>query len=104
MYQTLKALYDSFYRPQTTEKLEQEISDAHRQLISNLEKSDRRLVLQIIDAKDSIINASSLDGFICGFHLAMSLNNEASFYKNGKDSSARVSHPVFQEENDLQAP
>ena len=104
MYQTLKALYDSFYRPQTMEKLEQEISNAHRQLISNLEKSDRRLVLQIIDAKDSIINASSLDGFICGFHLAMSLINEASFYKNGKDSSARVSHPVFQEENDLQAP
>lgn len=45
MYQTLKALYDSFYRPQTMEKLEQEISNAHRQLISNLEKSDRRLVL-----------------------------------------------------------
>ena len=57
MYQTLKALYDSFYRPQTTEKLEQEISDAHRQLISNLEKSDRRLVLQTIDATDSITNA-----------------------------------------------
>jgi len=67
MYKTLKARYDCSYRPLAMEKAVQEISDAHRQLISHLDKADRKLVLQIIDAKDSIINASSLDGFICGF-------------------------------------
>ncbi len=52
MYKTLKALYDSFYKPLEMEKAVQETSDAHRQLISHLDKADRKLVLQIIDAKD----------------------------------------------------
>ncbi len=99
MYKTLKALYDSFYRPLAMEKAVQEISDAHRQLISHLDKADRKLVLQIIDAKDSIISASSLDSFICGFQLAISLINEVSLYTSGGAPIERATSPTLREED-----
>jgi len=49
MYKTLKALYDSFYRPLTMEKAVQEISDAHQQLIAHLDKSDNSVTSMMED-------------------------------------------------------
>lgn len=54
MSKTLKALYDSFYTPLPMPDLEAEAKSAHRKLIERLDKQDRRLVLQIIDAQDAI--------------------------------------------------
>lgn len=47
-----------------------------------LDKSERRLVLQIIDAKDRIAEDTSLDSFISGFALAWQLSAELNNYKN----------------------
>ena len=50
----LKELYDCFYiRPELDEQ-ENEVEKCHKALIAALEKSERRLVLRIIDAQDSI--------------------------------------------------
>ena len=46
-----------------------------------LEKPERRLVLQIIDAKDQIAENRSIDSFIAGFRLAWRLNNELNMYE-----------------------
>lgn len=76
MNELLKALYDNFYEPLPETKLKKEIEDCHQQLIEVLDKPERRLVLQIIDAKDQIAEDRSIDSFIAGFSLAWQLGNE----------------------------
>lgn len=82
MDKTLKALYDSFYTPLAIPDLESEVKFAHRKLIERLDKQERRLVLQIIDAQDAIAYGRSLDSFICGFKLAWQMIHELNDYKN----------------------
>ena len=83
MNRILKALYDSFYTPLAIPDLESEVKFAHRKLIERLDKQERRLVLQIIDAQDAIAHDRSLDSFICGFKLAWQMTHELNDYKNG---------------------
>ena len=54
MNEQLKALYDCFYEPLPAVRLKHEIEGCHQALIAVLDKPERRLVLQIIDAKDQI--------------------------------------------------
>ena len=77
----LKELYDCFYVPPELPAQKQEIEECHQALIEALEKPERRLVLQIIDAKDRIVEDTSIDSFISGFALAWSLSNELNNYK-----------------------
>ena len=86
MNETLKLLYDRFYRPLPMEEAEQEIDDCHRQLIERLEKPERKLVLRIIDAQTLIAEERSVDSFLCGFKLAWELANELNHYESGHPS------------------
>ena len=81
MNEQLKALYDYFYEPLPAVRLKQEIEDCHQALIAALDKPERRLVLQIIDAKDQIAEDKSIDSFIAGFCLAWRLSNELNTYE-----------------------
>jgi len=87
MDEILKALYDSFYTPPEAAELKQEAEDNHRLLIDRLEKPERKLVLRIIDAKDSIAGQLSLDSFICGFKLAWRLSIELNHYNDNRRST-----------------
>ena len=51
-YKLLKDLYDCFYIPPELQAQKQEIEECHQALSEVLGKPERRLVLQIIDAKD----------------------------------------------------
>lgn len=62
-YMLIKELYDCFYTPPELSALRQEIEECHKALIEVLEKPERRLVLQIIDAKDRI--AEDILGYGC---------------------------------------
>ena len=84
MNEQLKALYDCFYEPLPAMRLKQEIEDCHQALIAALEKPERRLVLQIIDAKDQIAEDRSIDSFISGFCLAWRLSHELNIYKENR--------------------
>ena len=53
-YKLLKDLYDCFYTPPEFPAQKQEIDECHHALSEVLGKPERRLVLQIIDAKDRI--------------------------------------------------
>ena len=88
MNETLKLLYDRFYTPLPMAEASHEVETCHRQLIERLDKPERKLVLRIIDAKDKIAEAQSLDSFLCGFHLAWRLSQELEHYMN--DRSART--------------
>ena len=76
MNETLRLLYDRFYTPLPMVEFEQEVETCHRKLIERLDKPERKLVLRIIDAQDSIIELTSLDSFIAGFELAWRLSIE----------------------------
>ena len=81
-YKLLKDLYDCFYTPTELPAQKQEIEECHQALSEVLGKPERRLVLQIIDAKDRIAEDTSIDSFIAGFELAwrisMKLHNDES--------------------------
>ena len=89
----LKELYDYFYvRPELDEQ-ENEVEECHKALIAALEKPERKLVLRIIDAQDSIREQTSLDSFIAGFELAWrllaELHNDENERKTCQQNSQR---------------
>ena len=59
MNETLRLLYDKFYTPLPMVESEQEVEVCHRQLIERLDKPERKLVLQIIDAQNLMIEQRS---------------------------------------------
>ena len=68
----------------------QEIDECHQALSEVLGKPERRLVLQIIDAKDRIAEDTSIDSFITGFELAWKLSMELNYYENERSVSCRT--------------
>ncbi len=81
MYEMLKYLYDRFYEKHPSEELLADIKRSHDALIEKLDKPERKLVLEIIDCKDTIAEELSIDSFICGFRLAWTLSNELNTYE-----------------------
>lgn len=86
MNDTLNQLYNRFYTPLSMAEYEQEIEDCHRRLIERLEKSERKLVLRIMDTQNLITEERSLDSFLCGFKLAWELACELNHFENGQSS------------------
>ena len=89
-YKLLKDLYDCFYTPPELPAQKQEIEECHQALSGVLGKSERRLVLQIIDAKDRIAEDTSVDSFVVGFELAWKLSIELNHYENERSVSCRT--------------
>ena len=90
MNETLRLLYDKFYTPLPMVESEQEVEICHRQLIERLDKPERKLVLRIIDAQDSIREQTSLDSFMAGFELAWRLSAELHNDENERSFSCRT--------------
>ena len=78
---TPKQLYNRFYTSLSMAEYEQEIEDCHRQLIERLEKPERKVVLQIMDAQNLITEERSLNSFLCGFKLAWELAYELNHFE-----------------------
>ena len=89
-YKLLKDLYDCFCTPPELQAQKQEIEECHQALSKVLGKLERRLVLQIIDAKDRIAEETSIDSFIAGFGLAWKLSVELNHYENERSVSRRT--------------
>ena len=100
MNETMKALYDSFYTHLAIPDLESEVKFAHRKLIERLDKQERRLVLQIIDAQDAIAYGRSLDSFICGFKLAWQMAHELNDYKNERPETSLDARSAYPDEDE----
>ena len=87
MNKLLKDLYDCFYTPPELPAQKHEVEECHQALINALDKPERRLVLQIIDAKDRIAEDTSIDSFIFGFELAWQLSMELNQYEKERSIS-----------------
>lgn len=96
MNETLRLLYDKFYTPLPMVESEQEVETCHRQLIERLEKSERKLVLRIMDAQGLIAEERSVDSFLCGFQLAWELAYELNHFETNR-------HPSPAEEVEMDA-
>lgn len=83
----LEKLYDIFYTPPDFLLQSREAEEGRKSLAEVLDKQKYRLVLQIIDAKDSIIEKISVDSFIVGFELARKLSLELNNYENERPVS-----------------
>lgn len=86
----LRALYDCFYTRPRFDEQENEVKECHKALIEVLAKPERKLVLRIIDAQDSIREQTSLDSFIAGFELAWRLSAEVHNDENERSVSCRT--------------
>lgn len=86
----LKELYDYFYICPELDEQKNEVEECHKALIATLEKPERKLVLRIIDAQDSIREQTSLDSFIAGFELAWRLSAELHNNENERSFSCRT--------------
>lgn len=89
-YKLLKDLYDCFYTSPELPAQKQKIEECHQALSEVLGKPERRLVLQIIDAKDRIAEDTSVDSFIAGFELAWKLSIELNHYENERSVFCRT--------------
>ena len=89
-YKLLKDLYDCFYTPPEFPVQKQEIDECHHALSEVLGKPERRLVLQIIDAKDRIAEDTSIDSFIAGFELAWKLSIELNHYDDERPARCQA--------------
>ena len=89
-YKLLKDLYNCVYIPPEFPIWKQKIEECHQALSEVLGKPERRLVLQIIDAKDRIAEDTSVDSFIAGFELAWKLSIELNHYENERSVSYRT--------------
>ena len=87
MNKLLKDLYDCFYIPPELSAQKQEVEECHQALVDVLENPERRLVLQIIDAKDRIVEDTSIDSFISGFELAWRISAELNQYEKERSFS-----------------
>ncbi|MEA4954321.1 MAG: hypothetical protein VB096_02225 [Pseudoflavonifractor sp.] len=101
MGKALELLYDRFYeKPELTE-LNQSVEASHSLLRERLGKSEKKLVLRIIDDENAIANALSLDGFLCGFDLAWKLTTELNHLERERsaltDEVERSAHFLSEE-------
>ena len=97
--QKLEQLYHEHYNPSNQSFFQNLIDESHKTLIQNLSKADRKLVLRIIDSKDSISSVHSLESFICGLNLAVEILTELKQYKQGDYiSESEMQSPCSMEE------
>ena len=75
MYEYMRALHDRFFE-ESQEKLDRQISELHQVLIQRLEKPERKTLMHLLEAQDSLKNEVSLSSFIAGFCLASGIASE----------------------------
>lgn len=80
----LEELYDSYNNFVPDPTTQGEVDTTRQALIRSLERSERKLVLRIIDNKDLIAGARARESFECGFWLAWRLCTQLNMIDNGR--------------------
>ena len=80
MESILNELYHHFYRPLELSELKQEVEECREKLAETLDKPERKVLLQLMDAQDAAVDELSADSFICGFKLGLQLSWEMRYF------------------------
>ena len=86
-YEILAELYHRFYVPQERSAEKTEIEACHAELSKTLDRSERRLLLKLLDVEDCIRDAGTLESFIAGFRVAWRLSAELNMDTNERPAS-----------------
>lgn len=88
MYDTLREPHRKFWKELPVPKLEQQYDEAFRELMRQLAKPERKLVLRAVDTKGLMMERAELDSFACGFQLALGLTTELQHYEEERSEEA----------------
>ena len=86
MKDILNELYYQFYKPLDLSKLKQEVEECREKLAETMDKPERKVLLQLMDAQDAVADEVSIDSFICGLKLGLYLSEELMCYRSKEKS------------------
>lgn len=76
MHDYMKALHRHFTKPFDKENLQREVNRISQKLLKQLERAQRRQLLDLIDLEAALQDAACLHSFMSGFKLASSIDRE----------------------------
>lgn len=99
MYDYMQALQDRFFQEPRDTELQQRIKAIHHHLCSELDKQNRRKLLELIDLQGKLCEDTSLSSFIAGFRLASGIAREMGMeapYSFAKEEEQRMIEALAQ--------
>ena len=76
MYEYLQALHQRFFREPEHTDLHEEITNLRQELEAELNPTQRKMLLRLIDVQGYLKNDVSLESFAAGFKLASGITKE----------------------------
>jgi hypothetical protein len=90
----MEALHQRFNTaPSSLRDLEQTADQAHRELSHQLEPTERKLLLRLVDLQESLLYETSVNSFTAGFRLACGIVHELNMtepYSFLKEEEQRI--------------
>ena len=100
MYDYMKALQKRFDR-QVHGELDAQIEYAQEELRRDMDATERKKLLRLLDAQNALLVESTLMSFTAGFKLAWGMAKELEadgLYSFEKEEEEHICHPVEQED------
>ena len=100
MYDYMKALQKRFDRQEHSE-LDKQVEYAQEELRRDMDATERKKLLRLLDAQNTLLAESTLMSFTAGFKLAWGMGKELEadgLYSFEKEEEDHICHPAEQED------
>ena len=100
MYDYMKALQKRFDRQEHSE-LDEQVKCAQEELRRDMDATERKKLLRLLDAQNALLVESKLMSFTAGFKLAWGMARELEadgLYSFEKEEEDHICHPAEQED------
>ena len=100
MYDYVKALQKRFDRQEHSE-LDAQVEYAQEELRRDIDATERKILLRLLDAQNTLLAESTLMSFTAGFKLAWGIAKELEadgLYSFEKEEEERICHSAEQED------
>ena len=100
MYDYMKALQKRFDRQEHSE-LDKQVEYAQEELRRDMDATERKKLLRLLDAQNTLLAESTLMSFTGGFKLAWGMAKELEadgLYSFEKEEEDHICHPAEQED------
>ena len=100
MYDYMKALQKRFDRQEHSE-LDKQVEYAQEELRRDMDATERKKLLRLLDAQNTLLAESTLMSFTAGFKLAWGMAKELEadgLYSFEKEEKDHICHPAEQED------
>ena len=100
MYDYMKALQKRFDRQEHSE-LDKQVEYAQEELRRDMDATERKKLLWLLDAQNTLLAESTLMSFTAGFKLAWGMAKELEadgLYSFEKEEEDHICHPAEQED------